>query len=165
MVTYDPRGLGRSKRSDGIDTSVPEVQASDLHALVAELGGGPVDVFGSSGGAVAGLAWVTAHPDDVATFVAHEPPVLPVLPDVDAARRALARVDEAYQARGFGAGMAGFIQLTSWRGEVTDEFLATPLPDPAMFGMPTEDDGSRDDIAALAPARRRSRSTSRTSRP
>jgi len=145
VVTYDPRGLGRSVRHDGRDDSDPEVQAGDLHALVTSLGAGPVDVFGSSGGAVAGLAWVTQFPDDVATLVAHEPPVVPLLPDVDAARRALRRVDEAYAAKGWGAGMAGFVGLTSWRGELTDEFFAQPLPDPAMFGMPTEDDGTRND--------------------
>ncbi|HEY2221686.1 alpha/beta hydrolase, partial [Actinomycetospora sp.] len=152
VVTYDPRGLGRSVRHDGRTDSDPEVQAGDLHALVSELGAGPVEVFASSGGAVTALAWVTAFPDDVATLVAHEPPVLPLLPDVDAARRAMARVDEAYAAKGWAAGMAGFMGLTSWRGEYTDEFFAQPLPDPAMFGMPTEDSatehadrGSRDD--------------------
>ena len=41
--------------------------------------------------------------------------------------------------------MAAFIAMTSWRGEFTDEYFAQPAPDPAQFGMPTEDDGSRDD--------------------
>jgi hypothetical protein len=41
--------------------------------------------------------------------------------------------------------MAAFIAMTSWRGEFTDEYFAQPAPDPALFGMPTEDDGSRDD--------------------
>lgn len=40
--------------------------------------------------------------------------------------------------------MAGFIAITSWPGEFTDEYFAQPAPDPAVFGMPTEDDGSRD---------------------
>ncbi len=145
VVTYDPRGLGRSVRHDGLDTSDPQVQAGDLHALVGALGAGPAEVFASSGGAVTGLAWVTMFPDDVVTLVAHEPPAICVLPDADTARRALARVDDAYAAKGWGAGMAGFMALTSWRGEYTDEFFAQPLPDPAMFGMPSEDDGSRDD--------------------
>ena len=39
------------------------------------LGGGPAYVFGSSGGAMVGLALVTAHPGQVRTLVAHEPPV------------------------------------------------------------------------------------------
>ena len=41
--------------------------------------------------------------------------------------------------------MAAFIQMTSWQGEYTDEYFARPAADPAMFGMPTEDDGTRDD--------------------
>src|SRR5690606_32079123 len=31
------------------------------------------------------------------------------------------------------------------RGEFTEEFAAQPLPDPAAFGLPTEDDGTRED--------------------
>jgi hypothetical protein len=41
--------------------------------------------------------------------------------------------------------MAAFIAMTSWRGEFTDEYFAQPAADPGAFGMPTEDDGSRDD--------------------
>ena len=52
---------------------------------------------------------------------------------------------DAYAAKGWGAGMAGFIAMTSWRGEFTDEYLARTTPDPAQFGMPARDDGSRDD--------------------
>ncbi|QJY46109.1 alpha/beta fold hydrolase [Pseudonocardia broussonetiae] len=145
VVAYDPRGLGRSVRKDGRVEMVPEVQAGDVHALIEALGTGPVDLFGSSGGAVAGLALVAAHPGDVRTFVAHEPPVIAALPDADAARRAQAGFMEAYRAKGSGAGMAAFIAMTSWPGEYTDEYFAQPAPDPAAFGMPSEDDGSRDD--------------------
>lgn len=145
VVRYDPRGLGRSTRSDGTQDQDPTVQAADLHALIEALGAGPVDVFASSGGAVTGLALVAAHPHDVSTLVAHEPPLIDVLPDAEEARRAWTRVQEAYAAKGFGAGMAGFIQMTSWAGEFTDAYFAQPDPDPAMFGMPTDDDGSRDD--------------------
>src|SRR3954453_19568707 len=81
VVTYDPRGLGRSTRSDGRTDNSPEVQAEDVHALIEALGAGPVELFASSGGAVTALALVTAHPDPVRTLVAHEPPLIPVLPD------------------------------------------------------------------------------------
>jgi pimeloyl-ACP methyl ester carboxylesterase len=148
VVTYDPRGLGRSSvRRDGSNDQRPEEQAADLHALVEHLGQGQVDVFGSSGGAVAGLTWVSLFPDDIATLVAHEPPATWVLPnDADAADRAFRSAREAYQAKGQGAGMAQFIAVTSWQGEFTDDFFAQPPADPAMFGMPTEDDGNRDDM-------------------
>ena len=145
VVTYDPRGLGRSTRKDGRVDNEPTVQADDVHAVIEALGAGPVEMFASSGGAVTALALVAAYPDDVTTLVAHEPPLIPVLPDAPAAERARAGVRDAYEAKGSNAGMAAFIAMTSWPGEFTDEYFTRPTPDPAAFGMPSEDDGSRDD--------------------
>ena len=145
VVTYDPRGLGRSARKDGRVDHTPIVQAEDVHAVIEALGAGPVEMFASSGGAGTALALVAAHPDDVTTLVAHEPPIIPVLPDAEAAERARAGFRDVYQAKGSNAGMAAFIAMTSWQGEFTDEYFAQPAPDPAAFGMPSEDDGSRDD--------------------
>src|SRR5881275_29127 len=143
VVTYDPRGLGRSIRRDGRADNSPTVQANDLHALIEELGAGPVEMFASSGGAVTALALVAAHPRDVLTLVAHEPPLIPVLPDAEAAERAQAAFREVYEAKGQGAGMAAFIAMTSWRGEFNDEYFAHPPADPTAFGMESDDDGSR----------------------
>ncbi|WP_040809341.1 alpha/beta fold hydrolase [Nocardia concava] len=145
VITYDPRGLGRSVRKDGRTDNSPTVQAEDVHTLLTALGFGPVDLFASSGGAVTALALVAAHPDDISTLVAHEPPLLRVLPDAAAAERAQQGVRDAYRAKGSFAGMAAFIALTSWQGEFTEAYFAQPPADPAMFGMPTEDDGTRDD--------------------
>jgi len=145
VVTYDPRGLGRSTRKDGRVDNAPTVQAGDVHALIGALGVGPVEMFASSGGAVTALALVAAYPNDVATLVAHEPPMIPVLPDAAAAERARAGVRDAYEAKGSSAGLAAFIAMTSWRGEFSDDYFAQPAPDPALYGMPTGDDGSRDD--------------------
>jgi pimeloyl-ACP methyl ester carboxylesterase len=145
VVTYDPRGLGRSLRKDGRVDHSPTVQANDVHDVIHALGAGPVEMFASSGGAVTALALVAAYPDDLLTLVAHEPPLIPVLPDAEAAERARAGTRDAYEAKGWGAGMAAFIAMTSWRGEFTDEYFGQPAPDPAQFGLPTEDNGSRDD--------------------
>lgn len=145
VVSYDPRGLGRSNRKDGRSDHTPQHQATDLHLLIEALGAGPVDVFASSGGAVTALELVATHPGDVVTLVAHEPPINAVLPDATAAERARAAFHEAYQAGGRGAGMAAFIAMTSWQGEFTDAYFAQPVADPAMFGMPAGDDGGRDD--------------------
>ena len=145
VVTYDQRGLGRSVRKDGMVDNTPEVQAADMHALIRALGAGPVEMFASSGGAVTALALVAAYPDDVTILVAHEPPLIPLLPDAEAAERAQAVVRDAYEAGGRGAGMAAFMVLGSWQGEFTEEYFAQPVPEPAAFGMPAEDDGSRDD--------------------
>ena len=145
VITYDPRGLGRSARKDGRTDNAPSDQVDDVHAVIEALGGGPVEMFASSGGAVTALALVVAHPHDVTTLVAHEPPLIPVLPDAAAAERARAAVRDRYETSGTGAGMAAFIVMTSWQGEFTDDYFALPAPDPAQFGMPTTDDGSRDD--------------------
>ncbi|GGQ56771.1 hydrolase [Streptomyces althioticus] len=145
VVTYDPRGLGRSVRKDGRTDHTPRTQADDVHAVIEALGAGPVEMFASSGGAVTALAVVEKYPSDVTTLVAHEPPLITLTPDGPAAVRARAGVREAYEERGWGAGMAAFVAMTSWVGEFTDAYFAQPAADPAAFGMPTQDDGSRDD--------------------
>ena len=38
VITYDPRGLGRSIRKDGRVDNVPTVQADDVHAVIEALG-------------------------------------------------------------------------------------------------------------------------------
>ena len=81
VVTYDPRGAARSKRTDGAERTTPEEHADDLHRVIEAIGGGSVDLFASSGGAVNALALVSRHPEDVRTLVAHEPPAAPPLPD------------------------------------------------------------------------------------
>ncbi|MFC7485621.1 alpha/beta fold hydrolase [Knoellia sp. CPCC 206453] len=146
VVTYDPRGLGRSTmRRDGRTDQDHEDQAADLHALVGHLGAGPVDLFASSGGALTALTWAATHPEDLVTVVAHEPPAMWALPDAEAIERASAEVATAYAEHGYGAGMAAFIRLTGWHGEFTEAYFAQPPIDPAEYGLPTEDDGSRDD--------------------
>jgi len=145
VITYDPRGLGRSTRHDGRVDNVAATQAEDVHAVIKALNAGPVEMFASSGGAVTALALVAAYPTDVTALVAHEPPLVTVLPDAEAAARAAQQFRDAYAAKGWGFGMATFIAMTSWRGEFTEEYFAKPAPDPAQFGLPTEDDGSRAD--------------------
>jgi pimeloyl-ACP methyl ester carboxylesterase len=145
VVTYDPRGVERSVKDDPATESTPEQHADDLHRIIAELGGGPVDLFASSGGAVNALALVATHPGDVRTLVAHEPPLASIVPDRDGALAASRAVRDAYRAGGFGAGMARFIAVVSHEGPFPADYGNEPAPDPAMFGLPTEDDGNRTD--------------------
>jgi pimeloyl-ACP methyl ester carboxylesterase len=63
VVTYDPRGLGRSTRKDGRVDNAQAVQADDVHAVIEALGAGPVEMFASSGGAVGALALVDYRDD------------------------------------------------------------------------------------------------------
>ena len=143
VVTYDPRGVERSTR-----TGAPGIadHTDDVHRVVEAVGGGPVDLFASSGGALVAFELAATHPGDVRTVVAHEPPLPSVLPDREAVDAALTDIHDTYQAKGFGAGMAKFIALVMATGELTTDYVAQPDPDPAVFGLPTEDDGTRDDL-------------------
>ena len=146
VITYDPRGAERSTKVDPSGESTPEQHADDIHRVIEAVGLGPVDVFASSGGAVNSLALVAAHPGDVHTLVAHEPPLAGILPDSTNAQAAVRSVSNAYQAGGFGPGMAQFIVIVGHKGEFPDDIGQRPGADPAMFGMPALDDGSRSDV-------------------
>jgi pimeloyl-ACP methyl ester carboxylesterase len=145
VVTYDPRGTERSVKTDPMSASPPDEHADDLHRLIQAIGGGPVDLFASSAGAINALALVSKHPEDVRTLVAHEPPLASMLPDREHALAANRAIYQTYQRSGWGAGMAHFIAVSSHQGPFTAEIAGQPAPDPAMFGLPTEDDGSRTD--------------------
>jgi pimeloyl-ACP methyl ester carboxylesterase len=147
IVTYDPRGNGeRSIAHDPSTPITPEAQADDVHRLIEELGGGPVDMFASSGGAIVALALVAKHPGDLRTLVAHEPPLASLTADREHALGVNRAINATYKRSGWGAGMAHFIQVVSHRGLFTAEDVAAPPPDPAMFGMPPGDDGRRTDL-------------------
>jgi pimeloyl-ACP methyl ester carboxylesterase len=145
VVTYDPRGAERSKRTDGATESTPDEHADDLHRLISAVDAGPVDIFASSGGAVNALALVAGHPEQVRTLVAHEPPAAQVLPDREQVLAACVDIHETYQRAGFGPAMAKFIALVGHQGPLPADYGERPAPDPAMFGLPPQDDGSRDD--------------------
>ena len=115
-----------------------------MHAVIEALGG-PVDVFASSGGALTALALVAAYPGDVITLVAHEPRLIPVLADAEAAEPARAGVRDAYQAIGSSAGVAALLAMTSWRGQSTDEYFVEPAADALRLGSRPRTTGARDD--------------------
>jgi pimeloyl-ACP methyl ester carboxylesterase len=145
LITYDPRGSERSTKDDPTTESTPEQHADDLHRIIQAVDG-PVDLFASSGGAVNALALVAKHPEDVRTLIAHEPPLASILTDSENAKAAVRAISSSYQRNGWGAGMAHFIAIVSHRGEFPDDIGQQPAPDPATFGMPTEDDGNRTDV-------------------
>jgi len=120
VVTYDPRGIGHSSREDTAEDVTPEQQADDVHHLLSALGGEPADVFGSSGGAVVGLALVTAHPDQVRTLVAHEPPVVELLPDAAQVRAQIQDIYDTYRAEGSDKAMVKFMAHAGLFGEPSE---------------------------------------------
>ena len=109
VVTYDPRGIAASSIDDLQQDSTPELRADDVAALLDALGAESADVFGSSGGAVTGLALVARHPGGVRTLVAHEPPLLELLGDAEQQRATTEETIATFHAEGMGAAWFKFM--------------------------------------------------------
>jgi pimeloyl-ACP methyl ester carboxylesterase len=109
VITTDPRGIAGSPVDDPRQDSTPELRADDVAAILDDLGADSADVFGSSGGAVTGLALVSRHPTRVRTLVAHEPPVLELLPDAAAQRAKTEDIIQTFHREGVAAAMAKFM--------------------------------------------------------
>jgi pimeloyl-ACP methyl ester carboxylesterase len=130
VVTTDPRGVSASVVDDPRQDSTPELRADDAAAILDDLGVATVDAFGSSGGAVTGLALVARHPGRLRTLVAHEPPLLTLLPD---AAEQLAGTDDlvaTFRTHGLGAAWAKFMGSAGF----------DPDEQPPGTGQPSEQD-------------------------
>jgi pimeloyl-ACP methyl ester carboxylesterase len=151
VVTYDPRGLGQSTVEDASRDVTPEVQADDLARLVDAVGGGPADVFASSGGAVTGLALAVRHPDRVRVVVAHEPPVTELLPDAEHVRAVVDDIQEAFRDGGNGPAWAKFVSLVMHDGLVTADGVP-PVTWPPGAAEPTDaEDTTGPDAGQIPP--------------
>jgi pimeloyl-ACP methyl ester carboxylesterase len=131
VVTYDPHGVGESTVEDPSLPVTPEVEADDLANIIDAVGGGPADVFGTSGGAVAGLALAVRHPDKVRTLVAHEPPIPELLPDAAHIHAVVGDIEDTYRAYGTGAAWGKFVPLVMYSGLVTEAGVPPVMWPPA----------------------------------
>ncbi|MFE6667787.1 alpha/beta fold hydrolase [Streptomyces sp. NPDC057697] len=109
VVTHDPRGISGSTLDDPEEDTVPDRRADDVAAILDALGADSADVFGSSGGAVTGLALVARHPGRVRTLVAHEPPVMEILPDAAEQRAMTEDIIATFHKEGQGAAWMKFM--------------------------------------------------------
>ena len=100
VVTYDPRGFARSTIDDPDQDAEPDLLADDARRVLEAVGGEPAHVFGSSGGAVTGLALVAHYPGHVQTLVAHEPPLALLLAEAEEARAGMDDIYDTYRGSG-----------------------------------------------------------------
>jgi pimeloyl-ACP methyl ester carboxylesterase len=108
VVTYDPRGFARSTIDDPDQDAEPELLADDVRRVLEAVGQVPAQVFGSSGGAVTGLALVTHYPGHVETLVAHEAPLALLVPDAAEARAGIDDIYATFGDNGIGAAWQKF---------------------------------------------------------
>jgi pimeloyl-ACP methyl ester carboxylesterase len=108
VVTYDPRGNSRSPLDGPPEDQRIEVHSDDARRLLEAVVDGPAAVFGSSSGAIVGLDLVSRHSEKVARLVAHEPPMVEVLPDVAEWRAFFDQVNATYRREGSGPALRQF---------------------------------------------------------
>ncbi len=135
VVTYDQRGHSRSTL-DGEPQDIPvALHAADAAAILAGIGDGPAFVYGSSGGGTIGLDLVARHSDLVRTFVAHEAPVMELLPDAERWHAAFEDVYETYRAEGTFPAMGKFGAMVEEGGPRYSEEMQETPPTPESQEM------------------------------
>jgi pimeloyl-ACP methyl ester carboxylesterase len=75
VVTYDRRGYSRSQVDDPAQPAGIPGHSDDARQLIADLGSGPVSVFGTSFGALVALDLAATAPDAIGLLIVHEPPL------------------------------------------------------------------------------------------
>ncbi|HEY2794933.1 MAG TPA: alpha/beta hydrolase, partial [Micromonosporaceae bacterium] len=121
VVSYDRRGFSRSPMDE-----VPEdrlgVDVADALALIDVVGerDAAAYVFGSSSGAIVGLELLARHPERVRMLVAHEPPLMSILPDGDEILAFFDEVVEISRRDGVEAATAAFGARMGMDGDAPD---------------------------------------------
>ncbi|MEV4109938.1 alpha/beta hydrolase [Nonomuraea sp. NPDC049695] len=109
VITFDPRGMGRSPADDPDKGSTPERRADDVVAILDAIGADKADLLGSSGGGATGLALAAKRPERVGVLVAHEPPLFELLPDAAERHAVTEDVIATYRSEGVRAALAKFM--------------------------------------------------------
>ncbi|MFK4088268.1 alpha/beta fold hydrolase [Kribbella sp. NPDC020789] len=129
VATYDPRGMSRSTLDDPTAEQSVAEHADDAFRLLELLSPGePARVFGTSSGAIAAVQLLTTHPDRVERVVAHEPPLVEVLPDAAEHRALIARVQETFRTQGLMPAIAVFAAGLKKPGDTSEPKADLELP-------------------------------------
>lgn len=108
VLTYDRRGNSRSGLVDpDAPFSVAE-QSDDARRVLEAFGEPPAYVFGGSGGAIVALDLVARNPGLVRTAIAHEPPLVQLLPDAAELCAEFDEIDRTYREQGVHPAMERF---------------------------------------------------------
>ena len=130
-VTYDRRGLSRSKLNDPAEALRIGTHSDDAHRLLAALTTEPAFVLGVSIGALIGLDLVARHPEQVSLLVAHEPPAAELLPDDERARarQVHEEVEQIYHSEGVAAAMKRMVAVSEVKFDDREPEVVLPQVD------------------------------------
>jgi len=132
VCSYDRRGLSRSPVDDPSAPVDPTTHADDAALVLAAVTDQPAAVFGTSLGALIGLALLSRHPEQVRLLVAHEPPVTELLaePERSQTERGREEVEATYRTDGVAAAMKKFVALAGLRFDDLEAGVTLPEPKP-----------------------------------
>lgn len=129
VATYDPRGMSRSALDDPDAEQRVAEHADDAFRLLQLLSPDkPARVFGASSGAIVALHLLTTRPQHLERVVAHEPPVVEVLPDAAEHRELIARVQATFRTQGLMPAMAVFAAGLKKDGDTAEPKAEIELP-------------------------------------
>ncbi|MET7699519.1 alpha/beta hydrolase [Streptomyces sp. NPDC005485] len=130
VVTYDPLGLAHGRLGLPVGEQSVTAWSEGAHRVLGEVlpDGESAYVFGTSSGAIAALDLLARRPERLRRVVAHEPPVVEVLPDADVQRAMFAEVYDVYRAAGLGAGAARLGAGLEERAWTADRSLDSQRP-------------------------------------
>jgi len=133
IVTYDRRGLSRSKLEGEAHEITIERHAEDAAAILAAQGRAPAFVFAGSIGALIGLELVARHPAAVCKLIAFEPPAPELLSGEPREQAIAARrsVQDVFRAGGVVAAMQRYAQITRLNPADCEPGLPPPVPSAA----------------------------------
>lgn len=132
VVTYDRRGLSRSKIDAPVEALTLSTHGDDVHRLLAALTPEPALVFANSIGALIGLDLVARHPEQVHRLVAHEPPAWDLLAQAERDHNARMQqdVEETFRREGPGPAFKKFAVLAEINFEDREPDVALRPPTP-----------------------------------
>lgn len=130
VVTYDRRGLSRSKIDNHAGVESLAVHTDDAHYLLAALTTEPAFVFGTSLGGVLGLDLVSRYPSQVRALITHEPPVTQLLPQAEQAEatKAQEEVESTFLHEGISGAMKKFAELAGLNFQDREPGVVMPAP-------------------------------------
>lgn len=130
VLTYDRRGLSRSKIDNHAGVKRLAAHTDDAHYLLAALTTEPAFVFGTSLGGVLGLDLVSRYPSQVRALITHEPPVTQLLPDTEQAEAAKDQkeIESIFLREGIGGAMKKFAELAGLNFQDREPGVAMPAP-------------------------------------
>jgi pimeloyl-ACP methyl ester carboxylesterase len=135
VVSYDQRGHSRSTLEAEPQDLPPAVHADDAAAILATLTDEPAYVYGNSGGATIGIDLAARYPDRARTLVAHEAPVIELLPDAQHFRSSYDDIYDTYLKEGAFPAMAKFGALVEEGGPKYSEEMQQTPPSPESQEM------------------------------